>query len=73
MKGGFGGNKPIPLGGSKMMQPPTTAMRRGMGTASGARPMTAVSGAGFSSLKTAGGVPMDPALAGITLEPKVES
>ena len=74
MRGGFG-NKTIALGQKVPAQmPPTTAMRRGIGTAAaggggGARPMTAVSGAGFSSNKSlAPGVDSS-----VVLEPKVET
>lgn len=77
--GGFaaGGNKaPVALGGKVPVQmPPTTAMRRGMGTAAGggqgggARPMTAVSGAGFNSNRSS--VPgVDNS---VVLEPKIET
>jgi hypothetical protein len=69
MKGGFG-NKTIALGGkAPVAMPPGTAMRRGMGTAAGGRPMTAVSGAGFNSNKsTIPGVEN-----AVILEPKVET
>lgn len=55
---------------------PGTAMRRGIGTAqgagAGARPMTAVSGAGFSNKGAA--VPgLDASITQITLEPKIET
>jgi hypothetical protein len=69
MKGGFG-NKMIALGGKAPVgMPPGTSMRRGMGTAAGGRPMTAVSGAGFNSNKsTVSGVDNS-----VILEPKVET
>ncbi len=67
--------QPIALGRGAQPVVPGTAMRRGMGTASGGaggRPMTAVSGAGFNSNKST--VPgVDPNIAAITLEPKIES
>ena len=53
---------------------PGTAMRRGIGTASqgaGARPMTAVSGAGFNSRQSIG--PGNDSMAAVTLEPKIET
>lgn len=53
---------------------PGTAMRRAMGTASqgsGARPMTAVSGAGFNSRQTSS-AGFD-SITTITLEPKIET
>lgn len=70
------GQPPIALGRGAQPVVPGTAMRRGMGTASGGgaggRPMTAVSGAGFNSNKST--VPgVDPNIAAITLEPKIES
>jgi hypothetical protein len=66
-------NKPQQPVLGKSNMPPSTAMRRGIGTASGARPMTAVSGAGFSSAKNSLGG-MDPnASLTITLEPKIET
>ena len=75
MKSGFG-NKTIALGGKAPvnMPPGTAAMRRGMGTAAGggggggARPMTAVSGAGFNSNRSS--IPGVDNL--VILEPKIE-
>jgi hypothetical protein len=75
MKSGFG-NKTIALGqkGPAAM-PPTTGIRRGMGTAvvgggGSARPMTAVSGAGFNSNKSSVAPGIDNT---VVLEPKVET
>lgn len=54
--------------------PPGTAMKRNIGTASGARPTTAVSAAGFSSMKNSMSGSIDPgASMTITLEPKIET
>lgn len=70
--GPAGINKPVMLGKAQP-QVPGTAMRRGMGTASGARPMTAVSGAGFSSRNSATAGSIDPSASiTVTLEPKIE-
>lgn len=76
MKGGFGGglmNKPQPVVlGKAQPQVPGTAMRRGT-AASGARPMTAVSGAGFNSRSSmTGGIDPSASMT-ITLEPKIET
>lgn len=70
--GGFGSKQPIVLG--KQGPPvPGTAMKRGMmGTASGGRPMTAVSGAGFNSNKMSAGGDATRSIS-ITLEPKIET
>lgn len=65
-----------PVLGGKAQLPPGTAMKRPIGTASGARPTTAVSAAGFSSMKNSmsGVVGGDPnASMTITLEPKIET
>ena len=81
--GQVGGKQP-PIALGRGAQPvPGTAMRRGMGTAQGgggaggARPMTAVSGAGFNSNKMSGGVggldSNSMINSTITLEPKIES
>jgi len=57
----------------KSQLPPGTAMKRGIGTASGARPTTAVSAAGFSSTKNSiGGIDPSGTLSN-TLEPKIET
>jgi hypothetical protein len=72
--GGFNNKQPIVLG--KQGPPvPGTAMKRGIGTASGGsgRPMTAVSGAGFNSNKmTIGGGDVTRSIS-VTLEPKIET
>ncbi len=71
--GGFGSKQPIVLG--KPGPPvPGTAMKRGIGTAAGGRPMTAVSGAGFNSnkLSVAGSGDFGRTVS-ITLEPKIET
>jgi hypothetical protein len=70
--GGFGNKQPIVLG-KTMPQVPGTAMRRGIGTASGgggARPMTAVSGAGFNSKQSLNDTSSSIQ---VTLEPKIET
>lgn len=76
--GGFGNKQPIVLGKGGNPPMPGTAMRRGMGTAAGgagARPMTAVSGAGFNSKQNlGGGSNLDNTLSSqVTLEPKIET
>lgn len=58
----------------KAQLPPGTAMKRPIGTASGARPTTAVSAAGFSSMKNSMGGVVDPnSTINVTLEPKIET
>ena len=74
--GGFGNKQPIILGKGAGPPVPGTAMKRGIGTAAGggggARPMTAVSGAGFNSNKNIG-ASMDNSAITVTLEPKIET
>lgn len=75
MKAFAGGlmNKPQPVALGRN-QVPGTAMRRGIGTSSGTRPMTAVSGAGFSSRNLTGSGSIDPSSSiNVTLEPKIET
>ncbi len=70
------GKQPIALGRGAVPVP-GTGMRRGIGTAqgstSGARPMTAVSGAGFNSNKIGAISGVDSNINSITLEPKIET
>lgn len=71
-----GFNKPQQPVLGKAQLPPGTAMKRPIGTASGARPTTAVSAAGFSSMKNSlgGSVGGDPnSTMSVTLEPKIET
>lgn len=72
MQGGIGGKQTIALGRGAVPVP-GTAMKRGIGTAGGggARPMTAVSGAGFNSKQAASG--MESTNVVITIEPKIET
>ena len=75
--GGFGAKQPIILGKGAGPTVPGTAMKRGIGTAAGgggggARPMTAVSGAGFNSKQNIGSS-MDNSSITVTLEPKIET
>ena len=56
------------------MPVPGTAMKRGIGTSQGgggARPMTAVSGAGFNSKQASSG--MESTNVVVTIEPKIET
>ena len=75
--GGFGNKQPIILGKGAGPPVPGTAMKRGIGTAAGgggARPMTAVSGAGFNSRQNLSGSNIESSSAAtITLEPKIET
>ena len=72
--GGFGTNKQPVILGAKGPQVPGTAMKRGIGTAStGARPMTAVSGAGFNSKQMSGTSAESSSAITVTLEPKIET
>jgi hypothetical protein len=67
------GKQPIALGRGAAPVP-GTAMKRGIGTASqaaGARPMTAVSGAGFNSRQQT--VPGIESTVTVTLDPKIET
>lgn len=69
-----GFNKQPVLMGKPGATIPGTAMKRGIGTAAGggARPMTAVSGAGFNSSKNIGGMEVASSVT-VTLEPKIET
>ena len=66
------GKQPIALGRGAVPVP-GTGMKRPIGTASqgGARPMTAVSGAGFNSRQMS--VPGIESSVTVTLEPKIET
>ena len=66
-----GFKQPITLGRAAVPVP-GTAMKRG-GTAAGGRPMTAVSGAGFSSNKGSISGSADFNGLGIQLDPKIET
>ena len=74
--GGFVNKPTIVLGKGVGPPVPGTAMKRGIGTAAGgggARPMTAVSGAGFNSKQNIGSSIDNSSAATITLEPKIET
>lgn len=73
--GGFGNKQPIILGKGSGPPVPGTAMKRGIGTAAGggARPMTAVSGAGFNSKQNIGSNIDNSSASTVTLEPKIET
>ena len=70
--------KPVIALGRGAVPVPGTAMKRGIGTAmggsgggGGARPMTAVSGAGFNSRTASSG--MESTNVVVTIEPKIET
>ena len=69
MKAQVGGGAPTIGKGPAV--PGTASKRLGTASQSGARPMTAVSGAGYSSKPVSIGT--DPSVANVTLEPKVET
>lgn len=69
MKGQVGGAGPTMGRGAAV--PGTASKRLGTASQAGARPITAVSGAGYSSKPLSVGT--DPSVANVTLETKVET